>query len=68
VPDAAALGAAICAAVGVGLHPDWDTATEQMVAPGPTFTPEPSRAAAYHSVRRAHARLAGLADTMFTDG
>ena len=39
VNDAAGLGAAICAAVGHGVYPDWDQATAAMVAVGDEFAP-----------------------------
>ena len=67
MPDAAALGAAVCAAVGIGLHPDWDTAVTRMVAPGRSFAPDPSDVTAYRRVLGSHSRLAGLADRLFAD-
>src|SRR5262249_19806999 len=40
VNDAAGLGAAICAAVGHGIYPDWGRATAAMVAVGDEFAPD----------------------------
>ena len=40
VNDAAGLGAAICAAVGHGIYPDWDRATAAMVSAGDEFAPD----------------------------
>ena len=65
MPDAAGLGAAICAAVGAGVHPDWDTAVAAMVAPGRVFTPDPSGVAAYRALAEGYARLPELADPLF---
>ncbi len=39
VYEASGLGAAIDVAVGVGLHPDFETATRSMTRPGATFEP-----------------------------
>lgn len=53
VDDAAGIGAAVCAAVGSGLHPDWDTAVRAMV--GRTEEQPPSAAAeAYGRLRPWH--------------
>jgi len=38
--EASGLGAAIDAAVGLGLHPDFQTAVAEMTHPGETFTPD----------------------------
>ncbi len=65
MPDAAGLGAAICAAVGVGVHPDWDTAVEAMVPPGRVFAPEPAGVAAYRRIARTYARLPELTEPLF---
>ncbi|MEW6567948.1 MAG: FGGY-family carbohydrate kinase [Chloroflexota bacterium] len=37
--EASGLGAAIVAAVGLGLHPDFETAVKEMTHPGKTFEP-----------------------------
>ena len=64
-PDAAGVGAAVCAAVGAGVHPDWDTATAAMVVPGRSFPPDPAGVAAYRPVARTYARLGELTDPVF---
>ena len=66
LPDAAGLGAAICAAVGVGVHPDWDTAVDMMVPPGRAFQPDPANAATYRRIGRSYARLTEFTDPLFT--
>ena len=66
VPDAAGLGAAVCAAVGAGLHPDWESAVTEMVTPGRLFVPDPGRVAAYRRIARTYARLHELSDPLFT--
>jgi xylulokinase len=64
-PDAAGLGAAICAAVGSGVHSDWETAVTEMVTSGPTFTPDATRVAAYRRIARTYSRLHELTDPLF---
>ncbi|WP_374008295.1 FGGY-family carbohydrate kinase [Leifsonia sp. LS-T14] len=51
--DAAGLGAAVCAAVGSGMHDGWDAALAAMVRLGPPMTPSPD-APAYARLRAAH--------------
>jgi len=63
--DAAGLGAAICAAVGSRVYPNWDTAITQMVTPGPTFTPQPQRVTAYRDIVRHYARITEYTDPLF---
>ncbi len=65
VPDAAGLGAAICAAVGAGVHPDWGTAVAEMVTPGRVFAPDPAGVAAYREIASTYARLPELMDPVF---
>ncbi len=65
MPDAAGLGAAICAAVGAGIHPDWDTAVTAMVAPGEVFQPEPRTVETYAGVEQTYARLRDFTDPLF---
>lgn len=65
VSDAAGLGAAICAAVGAGVHPDFDQAMAAMVRPGRAFEPEPDARAAYDRLVRAYAALPEFTDPMF---
>jgi sugar (pentulose or hexulose) kinase len=45
--EASGLGAAIDAAVGSGLHPDFETAVAEMTHLGDTFDPDPSERAIY---------------------
>jgi sugar (pentulose or hexulose) kinase len=47
VNSAAGLGAAICAAVGVGVYPDFHQAVEAMVRIRDTFSPDPDTAMLY---------------------
>ncbi len=50
--EAAGLGAAIDAALGLGLHPDVDTAVSEMVRIGDRFEPERSTSARYDDLYR----------------
>lgn len=43
VTDASLIGAAICAAVGVGLAPDFGAAVGKMIHPDDTWTPDPAQ-------------------------
>jgi xylulokinase len=65
VSDAAGLGAAICAAVGHGIYPDWDQATAAMVAVGDQFTPDPPAVRAYQQINRIYAGLTSFTDPLF---
>ena len=65
VNDAAGLGAAICAAVGHGIYPDWDQATAAMVSPGATFAPDARSARAYEKINKVYAALTTLTDPLF---
>jgi xylulokinase len=65
VNDAAGLGAAICAAVGHGLYPDWDQATAAMVRPGAEFAPDPRAARAYQQINQVYATLTTFTDPLF---
>lgn len=60
--DAAGLGAAICAAVGAGLHSDFDSAVAAMVRPGVRFEPAPDAVAAYAALRPVYADLHAATD------
>lgn len=48
--ETSGLGAAICAAVGLGLHPDYETAVARMVRVGKRFEPESSAHRLYNSL------------------
>jgi sugar (pentulose or hexulose) kinase len=50
VYEASGLGAAIDVAVGLGLHPNFDTAVEQMTRIGETFEPDPKRHRLYNAL------------------
>jgi len=52
VYEASGLGAAIDAAVGVGLHPDFTSAICEMTRVGATFEPDPANRALYDSLYR----------------
>ena len=61
VPECAetgALGAAMCAAVGVGLHRDYAAAASAMVRVAARHAPDPARAAIYDERYRRHRALA----------
>ena len=65
VNDAAGLGAAICAAVGHGVYPDWDQATAAMVAVGDEFAPDTTAARAYQKINTVYAALTSFTDPLF---
>jgi xylulokinase len=65
VNDAAGLGAAICAAVGYGIYPDWDQATAAMVRAGDEFTPDAKAADAYQKINKVYAALTTFTDPLF---
>jgi sugar (pentulose or hexulose) kinase len=50
--EASGLGAAIDAAVGLKLHPDFDTAIKEMTRLGDTFEPNPQAQAIYEDIYR----------------
>lgn len=52
VYEASGLGAAIDAAVGIGIHPDFDTAIREMTRLGDTFDPDPKRHEQYDEIYR----------------
>ena len=52
VYEASGLGAAIDAAVGLGLHPDFETAVREMTRPGTTFEPDAAATAMYERLYR----------------
>lgn len=63
VADAAGTGAAMCAAVGHGVHQDFDAAVAAMVRPGEVFEPDPASQRQYDAVRDVYAQV-----TKHTDG
>jgi len=65
VSDAAGLGAAICAAVGHGIYPDWDQATAAMVSVGDEFAPDARTARAYRKINQVYAALSTFTDPLF---
>jgi sugar (pentulose or hexulose) kinase len=65
VNDAAGLGAAICAAVGHGVYPDWGQATAAMVTIGDEFAPDASAARAYQKINKVYAGLTSFTDPLF---
>ncbi|MDW8277184.1 MAG: FGGY-family carbohydrate kinase [Anaerolineales bacterium] len=69
VYEASGLGAAIDAAVGLGLHPNFETAIREMTRRGTTFDPNPQTHARYdelfqHVYRQLYQRLKPLYQTM----
>ena len=55
--EASALGAAIVAAVGLGLHPDWHTACREMTRLSRRYEPDPESAERYEAVYAHYRRL-----------
>ncbi|WP_299058398.1 FGGY-family carbohydrate kinase [uncultured Nocardioides sp.] len=66
-PSAAGLGAALAAAVGVGLHPSWTAAVDAMVHLDDPVAPDPTWVAAYADVRVRHAALVDGLDTVLRE-
>lgn len=69
VYEASGLGAAIDAAVGIGLHPNFETAIREMTRRGTTFDPNPQTHARYdelfqHVYRQLYQRLKPLYQKM----
>jgi xylulokinase len=65
VNDAAGLGAAICAAVGHGIYPDWGRATAAMVAAGDEFAPDARAARAYRKINKVYAGVTAFTGPLF---
>jgi xylulokinase len=65
VNDAAGLGAAICAAVGHGIYPDWAQATAAMVTTGSGFGPEARASRAYQKIGAVYAGVTSYTDPLF---
>ena len=65
VNDAAGVGAAICAAVGHGIYPDWAQATAVMVTDGKGFGPQGRASRAYQKINKVYAGLTTFTDPLF---
>ena len=71
--EASGLGAAIDAAVGLQLHPDFDTAIQEMTHLGETFEPNPQAQAIYEELyqnvyRKMYGRLRPLYEALWKMG
>ncbi|WP_367124281.1 FGGY-family carbohydrate kinase [Streptomyces phytohabitans] len=67
VTDAAGLGAALCAAVGLGTYPDFDAATDAMVRPGRVFAPDPGNQAVYAGLAEVYGRIRERTDPLYRE-
>jgi len=65
--DGAGTGSAICAAVGSGIHPDWEAATAAMVHVAETVEPDRADVADYRRVRERYATVTRHLDAMLRD-
>ena len=66
--DTSALGAAIDGAVGLGLHPDFDTAISAMTRTERTFEPNATAHARYDELyRRVYKRLYGKVQALYAE-
>ncbi len=65
VNDAVGLGSAICAAVGLGLHPSWDAAIDQMVSAGASLSPDPPSHALYEKLSEIYDSIPAATDRIF---
>ncbi|HWO69036.1 MAG TPA: FGGY-family carbohydrate kinase [Umezawaea sp.] len=65
--DAAGLGAAICAAVGSGVHPDWDTAVRAMATTTDLVAPTAEGVRAYSAIAPRYARITEFTDPLFAE-
>lgn len=63
--DAAGAGAAICAALGSGTHPDVETAIKAMGRTGEVVEPKPASVRRYEEIRDVYADLTTWTDPMF---
>ncbi|AZH77247.1 MULTISPECIES: FGGY-family carbohydrate kinase [Microbacterium] len=66
IRDAAGMGAAICAAVGTGLHPTWADAITAMVGTGQEIQPDLELVSAYGEVRQTYRRVIPRVRTLFS--
>lgn len=65
VADAAGLGAAVCAAVGAAIHPDFDTAVKAMTRTGEVFVPNPAAHRQYDRIMAVYSQLTTFTDPLF---
>ncbi len=66
--ETSGLGAAILAAVGLGLHPDYATAIKEMTRIGRVFEPEPQHAATYDALyRKVYCRMYQRLQPLYRD-
>ncbi|MGB3764231.1 MAG: FGGY-family carbohydrate kinase [Ornithinimicrobium sp.] len=65
MPDAAGLGSAVCACVGVGVHPDFPAAIAAMVRLGRAFTPDAIATGRYAQVAEVFGSLTDFTDPMY---
>lgn len=65
VPDAAGIGAAICAAVGHGVHPGFAAAADAMVRGGEVFRPDPAAQRQYDVLRGVYAQVTDHTDGLY---
>jgi len=63
--SSAGLGAAICAAVGLGIWSDFDIAAEKMVRGGVPFEPILDNAVIYEKLNDVYKNLDSLGDDLF---
>jgi xylulokinase len=63
--DAAGMGAAICAAVGSGMHPSWDVAMNRMVRLTQSVSPSPGGSHEYERFHRVHTELRARTHDLF---
>ncbi|RJQ92340.1 FGGY-family carbohydrate kinase [Amycolatopsis panacis] len=61
----AELGAAICAAVGLGVHSGFDEAVAAMVRPGERFAPDPGTHELYRRLQQTYEQVRGYTDPLF---
>lgn len=64
-PDAAGLGAAICAAVGTDVHPDVDAAIAAMTRPGPVVDPDHATHDRYARLGEVHRQVRDRTDPLY---
>ncbi len=64
VPDAVGVGAAICAAVGSGVHADFESAMQSMTSAGQVFEPDPDNRDRYAALRSAFVSLPEFTDPL----